>query len=275
MSASKAFKRVTHVIFDMDGVLLDTEILYTKATQNILDQYGKTFTWEVKTQMMGLHGQEMAERIVKIYDLPISAQEYYKQALEQYYIIMPECQLMPGTPERDSSRIAVQEMKLPMSVDKFQVEFRTKAHQYMTDVKFIPGAVTLVKHLHSKNIPIAVATSSSQESFNLKTGKHKDFFSLFNHIVCGGSDPEVKSGKPAPDIFLVCASRFTDKPSPEKCLVFEDAPNGILAAIGAGMQAVMIPDENVPPELRKNAHVVIDRLDRAPLEQFGLPSLNS
>lgn len=69
------------------------------------------------------------------------------------------------------------------------------------------GARHLVTHLKTHKIPIAVATSSSRESYDLKTKDHKEFFCMFDHVVTGASDPEVKQGKPSPDIFLVCASR--------------------------------------------------------------------
>lgn len=74
---------------------------------------------------------------------------------------------------------------------------------------------------------------------------------------------------------MIFLFRFADKPQPEKCLVFEDAPNGVKAAIAANMQVVMIPDENVPIELRKDAHVVVNSIQKAPLNLFGLPPLAS
>jgi pseudouridine 5'-phosphatase len=71
-----------------------------------------------------------------------------------------------------------------------------------------------VKHLHANNVPIALATSSSKESVEVKTTHHRELFELFGHKVMGSSDPDVKEGKPAPDIFLVAARRFADSPNP-------------------------------------------------------------
>lgn len=84
--------------------------------------------------------------------------------------------------------------------------------------RFFPvlGAERLVRHLHEHNIPIALATSSGTDSVEVKTKNHQEVFNLFHHKVMGSSDAEVKEGKPAPDIFLVAASRFPDKPSPDQ-----------------------------------------------------------
>lgn len=80
----------------------------------------------------------------------------------------------------------------------------------------MPGAKKLVRHLHEQNIPIAIATSSAQDEMELKTKALQDVFKVFHHIVCGSTDLDVKRGKPAPDIFLACASRFPDKPDPSQ-----------------------------------------------------------
>lgn len=76
------------------------------------------------------------------------------------------------------------------------------------------GAERLLKHLHATNVPIALATSSSQEIAEIKMANHSAVFDLFHHKVMGSTDPDVKVGKPAPDIFLVAAQRFPDKPNP-------------------------------------------------------------
>lgn len=69
----------SHVIFDLDGVLLDTEKLYTEATQAVVGEYGKVFDWSLKAQMMGRHELEGAQLLVDALGLPISAEEYLRR----------------------------------------------------------------------------------------------------------------------------------------------------------------------------------------------------
>ncbi|CAO3642187.1 unnamed protein product [Cunninghamella blakesleeana] len=70
--------KITHCIFDMDGLLLDTERVYTEVTQIILDKYanGAKFTWEVKSKLMGRTGHESAAMVVDTYQLPLTVEEY-------------------------------------------------------------------------------------------------------------------------------------------------------------------------------------------------------
>ncbi|XP_068905910.1 pseudouridine-5'-phosphatase-like isoform X1 [Tenebrio molitor] len=236
-AAKLAFKKVTHVIFDLDGLLLDTETIYKRVFSDIAKSHGKVYTPEIRAKVIG--------RV-----------------------------------EEESAKVAVTEMNLPMSPEKFLQQYKSMAEQSLADVRVMPGrgaqissAERLVKHFHSKQIPMAVATSSGQDTYDLKVAKHAALFSMFSHVVTGGSDPEVKRGKPNPDIFLVCASRFKDCPKPELCLVFEDAPNGVQAALGAGMQVVMVPDEQTDESLCKMATLRLHSLEEVKPELFGLPPL--
>lgn len=73
-------------------------------------------------------------------------------------------------------------------------------------------------------VPVCVATSSHRRHFELKTQQHGQFFQQFDHIITGDS---VSNGKPAPDIFLKACATWENPPSPDSCLVFEDAPSGV------------------------------------------------
>lgn len=81
---------------------------------------------------------------------------------------------------------------------------------------YLTGVERLLLHLHRHGVPMAIATSSSSDSYDLKTIKHQELFKVFTHVICAGSHPEVKRGKPHPDVFLVAASKFNKHPSVDK-----------------------------------------------------------
>lgn len=76
----------THVIFDLDGTLLDTEPLYTQAAQAVVGRYGKHYDWSIKRHTMGGDPLAGARFVVATLELPISPEEY----LEEREILMRE-----------------------------------------------------------------------------------------------------------------------------------------------------------------------------------------
>lgn len=64
------------VIFDMDGLLLDTEGIYTEVTQAIAQRYGKTFDWNHKQHIIGRGARDLAAYVVEALELPISVDEF-------------------------------------------------------------------------------------------------------------------------------------------------------------------------------------------------------
>ena len=223
------YKSITHVIYDMDGLLLDTESLHERVNSEVAQRYGKIFTTEAKMAIA-------------------------------------------GRPTLDSANVLVDLLQLPVSVEEYLVERNKLLYPLYGTAKVLPGTVELVKHLANHNIPQAIASSSSQHHFEMKTINHQEWLQLIEIVVLG-DDPAIKKGKPAPDIFLLAAKRLNA--NPEQCLVFEDSVAGMEAAIAAGMSVVAIPDSVFDRQLFQNANQILSSMREFDPQDWNLPKYQS
>jgi beta-phosphoglucomutase family hydrolase len=105
---------------------------------------------------------------------------------------------------------------------------------YRPHLALTRGVADLLPRLREAGVLLAVATAAPRENRDLVL----DGLGLrgtFERVV--GAE-EVTRGKPAPDMFLLAAGALGVAPA--ACVVFEDAANGVRAAIAAGMAAVGI-----------------------------------
>jgi pseudouridine-5'-monophosphatase len=70
--------------------------MYTLTTNKIANQYGKTYTWEIKTRLMGLMGREAAVAITAALELPMTPEEYMTESQEIMSQLFCDCSLLPG-----------------------------------------------------------------------------------------------------------------------------------------------------------------------------------
>ena len=124
------------------------------------------------------------------------------------------------------------------TIEKIKNDWNEMAYlKYKEQVSLKTGALEFLKLLKEKGKMLGIATSNSTQLTEVCLNS-LNISSLFDVVITGS---DIKTGKPAPDIYLENAKRL--KVLPERCLVFEDIPVGIMAGKNAGMKTCAVADE--------------------------------
>lgn len=240
--------KIEYAIFDMDGLLIDSEKIVAEVTDTILGRYGHSLTWEIKAGAMGKPLPTASEWILS----------HFPDIREQ------------------------------LSVEEFIEEGARMKAKLFKEVEPMRGATALVKGLYEAGIPIALATGSSMQNFIYKTTHLPHIFGHFPpSCIITADSPGIK-GKPNPDIFLAAARSLgrdvgisdecseLQKEERRKGLVFEDSVPGVLAGVAAGMNVIWVPHAEVKalnPEETYGAREVLAHLEEWDPTKWNLPLL--
>jgi pseudouridine 5'-phosphatase len=216
MFASPSFPPVRACIFDMDGLLIDSEEAYTLVTNQILRENNRPdVPWHIKAQLQGRPGPAAGRIFHEWAQLPISEAQFMVRQRELQAEAFKHCKPLPGV-----------EWMLKTLGDQGQMAGGKKVH-------------------------LALATSSHRGNYEIKTMRMKEMFKVFPEgCIITGDDMRIPRGrgKPLPDIYLLALKTVNEslehgerEISPEECLVFEDSVPGIEAGRRAGMRVVWCP----------------------------------
>ena len=204
------------VIWDLDGVLVDSASLHLAAWQAIAKERGLEFTEQDFYSTFGLRSPDIIQRVLG--DFPRQQVEAMTRRKEQLFrALVKDGYLHP-----------------------------------------LPGACMVVNALAARNVRQAVATSAPRRNVDMVLD-HMNLSGCFQALVSG---EDVSAGKPEPEVFLKAAQRL--RIPPEKCVVIEDAPDGVLAAKRAGMRAVAVTTSHRAEELHQ-ADLVLETLEQIDL----------
>jgi HAD superfamily hydrolase (TIGR01509 family) len=204
------------VIFDCDGVLVDSEIL---------------------------SAQVFSECLAEQYNIQVSAQyslEAYRGKSVAACIDMITQELSEKLAEKSDWKLLSETERQQKGKDFWryvQLQTLVACEQRLEPVA---GVESVLQYLQEKNIPFCVASNGRHEKMALTLAKTKLLKYVSGKVF---SFEDVTRGKPAPDLFLHAAKIMGT--APENTLVVEDSVTGIIAAKAAGMRALAYcpPDE--------------------------------
>ncbi|MES9518964.1 HAD family hydrolase [Streptomyces capoamus] len=177
------------VIFDNDGVLVDSEPISNRLLAAYLTELGHPTSYED------------------------SIRDYMGSAMHRIHELILE---------RTGQR-------LPAEFD--EVFHRRVFAAFERELRPVPGATGVLEKLAAHGVPYCVASSGSHA--RIRVGHRTTGLDRWFPEERIFSSEDVGRGKPAPDLFLYAARRMGV--APERCVVVEDSPLGVQAAVAAGM----------------------------------------
>lgn len=185
------------VIFDLDGVISDTQKIHSRLESEVLAEFGVHISpEEMQRRFAGMSGKDV---------IPLVFREAGLQC--------PDLKTVT----------------------------RLKNQRFLTTERFdgIPGTRDVILRLREAGVLLAVASGSRFVAIRTVLSRLK----LTECFAAITSSQEVARGKPAPDVFLLTATRLGL--SPAQCVVVEDSVAGMEAANSARMRCVGLVQEAI------------------------------
>jgi pseudouridine-5'-monophosphatase len=203
----------------MDGLLIDSEDLYTIVTNTILERYNRpALPWSIKAQLQGRPGPQSAQIFHAWAQLPVPYEQFTLEQKELQTKLFPQCQPLPG----------VMDLLAGLKRRGVHMALATSSHRGNFELKS--------SHL----------------------GDLFEYFDKEHQVLGDDERIAPGRGKPAPDIYLLALSTLNktleakgQRPLlPEECLVFEDSVPGAESGRRAGMQVVWCPHPELLVEFK-------------------------
>lgn len=121
---------------------------------------------------------------------------------------------------------------------------------YKPHLTLLPGLYDFLESAYRANIPMAIASAAIPFNIDFVLD-NLDIRKYFKTVV---SAHDVFESKPHPEVFEKAASILGVEPL--SCVVFEDAPKGVEAALRAGMKSVVLTTMHGPEEFSDYGNII-------------------